>query len=181
MADKPLDLVKCPQDVSSAIDNFVELNRQIKKLERRQQRARDIILDYGKKVRADRIALGYEDVSFKLEGMVSAVTYVCADDSASISLAEFDKLAKEFGSIARRLLEIDYQAFRFDHEVLRENFDAVLTAIAGIPNGVGERIVKPLPLTLRSGWVENLKGNRDSGFILKILDRFRPIVKLQDG
>ena len=181
MGDKPLDLVKAPPELAVKIDAYINLLRDIKRKQRELQTLRGPIADFGKKVRADRIASGQPDESFKLEGHATAVSYVCAEDSGEISLEEFADLEKEFGPLARQLLALDFYGFRLDPFVLKENLNLVLDTIMRLPNGIGQKILKPMPLTLKKNWSDFLAGQRDTGFIVRVLENFKATVKLQDG
>jgi hypothetical protein len=181
MADKPLDLVKCPPEIATKIDAYISLQQELKRRERELQHLREMILDYGKKVRADRIATGLPDLSFKMEGYRYAVSYVCAETSGSISHSEFEKLNQEFGGLARQLVELDYYAFRFDADVMRENFRTILGAIESLPKEIGRDVLRPVPLTLKKGWVDHLRGIKDTAFIIRVLEKFKATVKLQEG
>ena len=165
------DVLTVPPAIAEAVDEFNGLNRQIKNLTSLQAASKATVTEYCQQEFASRKLTGVEG-NFKVQGGEATATYICQDRSSGISGDEREVFAGQFGQdAADDLMKVDYAGFRFNGEVLEQNFDAVVEALRrGLPEEVLAKLILPTGFTAVPQAHAKIKDHaKDADAFVKIL------------
>ncbi len=151
------DTISPTPEVAEAIDAFREAQDQSKHFEGEATIHKNTILEFSEREYVKRL-MGGKNVSFKILGDETMVTYVVMDASAGLTEEDVEEFAKVWGEeAAEDLIVRDYSSIKFDGKVLEANYDAVVSALQTLPPEVLENLFKPMLMKARPGAAEGAK------------------------
>lgn len=151
------DTISPPAEVAEAIDSFRESQEQAKHFEGEATIHKDTILSFAEGEYGRRLING-KNVSFKLLGNETMVTYVVMDASAGLTDEDVEEFARNWGEkAAEELIVRDFGSIKFDPKVLEANYDAIVEALQVLPEDVLENLFKPMLMKARPGAAELAK------------------------
>ena len=157
--EKSNDTITPPAEIAQAIDSFREAQDQYKHFEGEMTIHKDEIMNFSSKEYAMRVLNGLKS-SFKILGDESMVTYVAMDSSAGLTEEDVAEFEQRWGKkAADELIVRDFGSVRFDAAVLEANYDAVVEALQGLPDGVLQHLFKPMLMKAKSGAVDLAKSH----------------------
>ncbi len=168
------DTISPPKEIAEAIDNFRECQDQAKHFEGEATIHKNQILEFSENEYVKRLLNG-KNVSFKVLGEETMVTYVVMDSSAGLTDEDVEEFSKNFGEeAAEELIVRDYNSIKFDAKVLEANYDAVVEALQVLPSDVLENLFKPMLMKAAPGAAESAKKYaKNSSELLEILKSLR--------
>lgn len=135
-----LEEVKTPKSLQKRIDEFNEINEQMKSLKGEQTACKNDIQEFSLNEYAKRSVDGKVS-NFKLQGENSHVTFIAQNASSNIDQDTYDKLADKWGKKAvNALVRKDVSTVKIDPEVYEKHQDTINKALVELNKKIGESL-----------------------------------------
>lgn len=156
-AEPKLREIDAPAEIAEAIDKFTDNVQQARHFEAEAEVFKDTVASFARNLYADNVNSGRPG-NFRLLGNESAVLYMATHSGGQLDEQEYAQFVEQYsGEIADALIESDYGAIRFNADVLKANYEAVVKALQSLPEHIVDNLFLPMPMRAKPDALDKLK------------------------